>query len=211
MRVHVGESIAILLLIAPVSFAQEHPTTGCPFDGFSTNPKLAETVGSSVAYYGCAVKPGCLSMKLQPAQLVVVFSQTADWICGYVEDKSGATSAWVAAKDLRELRPDPNPPLAAWFGTWSQYDDRIQIEPAKEPSKLHLTGHAIWHGRGDVEHSGDLDGEVVPSGNHLHYSEGPEACTVDLTLFGEYLVANDNDRCGGMNVRFWGVWKRSRK
>ena len=44
---------------------------------------------------------------------------------------------------------------------------------------------------------------------HRHFKI--PSCTVDLTLIGKYLVANDNDKCGGQNVRFWGVWKRAPK
>jgi hypothetical protein len=211
VRIHIRESIAILFLIARLSSAQQHSTRDCQFDGLSANPKLAETVASSVAYYGCGANRDCLSKKLQQGEPVVVFSQSAEWICGYVEDNNGATPAWVPARDLRELKPDPNPSLAAWFGMWSQSDDRIQIQPARDPSKVHLTGHATWHGARGVKHYGELEGEAIHSGNHFHYSEGPDACTVDLTLFGKYIVADDNERCGGMNVRFWGLWTRARK
>ena len=32
-----------------------------------------------------------------------------------------------------------------------------------------------------------------------------------VALIGKYILANDNNMCGGMNVRFWGIWKRARK
>jgi len=187
--------------------AQEHPRTNCEFNGFSATPNLAVTVAASVAYYGCTVKPGCLSMKIGKGQPIVLFQRSADWICGYAENKDGAAPAWVAAAQVRELQPDPNPPLTAWLGNWNNGQDRIQIKPSNQPSKLVLIGHATWHGAGDVEHSGDVGGDVTPNGNHIHYSEGADACTIDLTLFGNYIVANDNNGCGGMNVRFWGIWR----
>jgi hypothetical protein len=42
----------------------------------------------------------------------------------------------------------------------------------------------------------------------VHYTED-DICTVNLALLGNYLLANDNNMCGGVNVRFWGVWKRA--
>jgi hypothetical protein len=38
-----------------------------------------------------------------------------------------------------------------------------------------------------------------PAGK-LHLAGDAESCTVELTLIGKYLVANDINRCGGMNV-----------
>jgi hypothetical protein len=58
-------------------------------------------------------------------------------------------------------------------------------------------------------HTGEFAGEAASVGNHLHFMEGSaDSCTVDLTLYGEFILAVDNDRCGGMNVRFSGTWKR---
>jgi hypothetical protein len=46
----------------------------------------------------------------------------------------------------------------------------------------------------------------------LHFVEADaDSCIVDLTLIGKHLVANDNARCGGFNVRFWGIWNRAGK
>ena len=212
MRIRMKGWYALTAVALPLSVAaQEHPRTDCEFDGFSATPKLAVTSVSSVALYACTVKPGCVSMKIEKGQPIVLFRRSADWFCGYVQNKDGAAPAWVAAAEVSELQPDPNPPGTAWLGTWNNDRNRIQIKPANQDSKLILTGHATWHGHADVEDSGDVDGEVTPSGNHIHYSEGPDACTIDLTLFGIYMVASDNNSCGGMNVRFWGIWRRTRK
>ncbi len=191
--------------------AEQHPTTACEFNGFGANPKLALTVISSVAYYGCSEKSNCLSMKLHKQQPIVIFRKSGDWICGYVENEDGAAPVWVPANQLSEVRVDPNPPVTAWVGSWTNGGNRIELRPTSDPSKLALTGHASWHGAGDVEHFGEVGGEVTTSGNHIHYSEGADACNIDLTLFGNHLVANDNDKCGGMNVRFWGIWTRAEK
>ena len=212
MRIRMKLWYAMAAMALPLSVAaQEHPRTDCEFNGFSATPNLALTVVSSVAFYGCTAKPGCLSMKLAKGQPIVLFRRSADWICGYAENKDGAAPVWVAAAEVSEIEADPNPPVPAWLGNWNNGPNRIQIKPTNQHSKLVLTGHATWHGTADVEHSGDVDGDVIPNGNHIHYSEGPGGCTIDLTLIGNYIVANDNNGCGGMNVRFWGIWSRTRK
>ena len=45
---------------------------------------------------------------------------------------------------------------------------------------------------------------VVPASSAFHISP------YGLALIGKYLLANDNNMCGGANVRFWGVWRRAR-
>jgi hypothetical protein len=58
----------------------------------------------------------------------------------------------------------------------------------------------------------DTKGNAIPSGNHLHFVEdGPNSCTIDLTLLGKFILASDNQLCGGMNARFQGFWKRARR
>ena len=129
-----------------------------------------------------------------------------DWACGYVEGRKGSTQRWIPLKDIRLLPSDPTPPLAAWVGTWKQGDNRIRIQNSKTSDKLSLDGEAYWHGFGDNVHSGEFSADAKPAGNHLHVEDS--SCQTDLALWGRYLLAMDNNMCGGMNVRFWSVWKR---
>jgi hypothetical protein len=88
----------------------------------------------------------------------------------------------------------------------------VVISLSEVPGKLGIKGTAEWHGERGVTHEGALNGEVEPDGNHLSYREGqpPEwGCVVSLTMVGKYIVADDNRRCGALNVRFWGIWKRA--
>jgi hypothetical protein len=207
---------AAAILVSAVSWcaAQDRPKTLCSFDGFSANPILAEiaTAKTTVGYSGCSSGQNCLSTKLAPGDPVVVFQVEGDWTCGYLSQAKGAGPGWVRSSDIRPVTFDAAPPLDAWVGTWSNGDDRNRIQTTKAPGKLELQGEAVWHGRTkDAVHTGDFAGEVAPVGNHLHFVESDaDSCTVDLTLIGKYLVANDNNRCGGENVRFWGIWKRPR-
>jgi len=205
MRIFTALSIVICFTAA----AQDRPRKLCSFDGFSADPKLAEVTQATVGYFGCASAKDCLPTNLAAGDAVTPYHTDGDWTCAYIQQSDGAGPGWVKSRDLREVAADPAPPLDAWFGSWRNGQGRIRIEASRPSGKLRLAGDAEWHGVGDVVHTGNFEGEAVPEGNHLHFVEGGAgSCTVDLTLIGKYLVASDNDGCGGMNVRFWGVWKR---
>ena len=177
-----------LAFLATLSIAagQPAPQSPCIFDGFDTNAKLAEIINTG--------------------DPVVVSRVEGDWTCGYLTSRKGAAQGWVRSHDIRLLSFDPNPPLAAWIGTWAQDENRIRIQNSKTAGKVTLDGEAYWHGlRGNVN-SGEFSAEATPAGNHLHLED--ELCQIDLAMWGKYLLASDNNMCGGMNVRFWGVWKR---
>lgn len=202
---------ALYLAFLPCLRSQDRPGKQCAFDGFSSDPKLAQvTAKSTTAYVGCSTARDCRPVKLSARDAVVVYSVEAGWTCGYLSQRSGAGPGWVRTEDTASVLADAHPPLDSWAGIWANGDGRIQIQGGK--GRLVLHGNAVWHGRGDVVHTGSFEGEAVPAENHVHFVEdGPDSCTIDLTLIGGHLVANDNDHCGGMNVRFWGVWKRAAK
>jgi hypothetical protein len=186
------------------------PASACDFDGFDVNARLAEVSRPSTGYYGCAAGRKCIPMTLAPGDTVVIARPEGDWTCGYLTGRKGAAQGWVRSQDLQGVQADPNPPQNAWTGTWVQDKNRITIESSKNPGKLALDGEAYWRGGRDNVHEGSISGEVTPAGNHAHYDEGsPESCSVDLALLGNYLLTNDNNKCGGLNVRFWGVWRRA--
>lgn len=203
MRIHA----LLAMFICAAAMAQERPRKACSFDGFSADGKLAEVTRPTVGYYGCESGKDCLPAKLAAGDVVAPYHADGDWTCAYIQQRDGAGPGWVKTSDVRDIPADTAPPLGAWAGTWANGLGRIRI--AASNGKLHLTGEAEWHGPGGVVHTGDFEGDAAPQGNHLHFVEaGADTCTVDLTSIGRYLVANDNDRCGGMNVRFWGIWKR---
>jgi len=193
-----------------IAAGQQVPTAACDFDGFDVQAKLAEIAKPTNAYYACAVGRKCLPMLLKAGDLVVISRSEGDWTCGYLISAKGSAQGWVRLVDFRPVEADPNPPLTAWIGTWVQGENRITIERSNTPGKISLDGEAYWRGGRDNVHEGAIAGEATPQGNRLHYEEGSaESCNIDLALIGKYLLASDNNKCGGMNVRFWGVWRRS--
>jgi hypothetical protein len=162
---------------------------------------------ATTAYYACGTGK-CLPMRLRSTDPVVITQTEGDWTCAYLVARDGAAQGWVRSGDLRAIPSDLNPPLAAFIGTWLQDSNRIRIRASKTVGALELTGEASWHGpRGSVN-TGEVSAIAAPQENKLHIQDG--ACTIDLALSGSFLLANDNNMCGGLNVRFWGIWKRAR-
>ena len=195
---------------AAVASAQQPPSSPCEFSGFDVSARLAEVAKPTTAYYACGAGKKCLTMQLRPSDTVVISRSEGEWTCGYATTSRGAAQGWVRSQDIRAVTADPNPPLTAWLGDWVQGENRIAIKRSRDPAQLSLDGQAYWRGSRDNVHDGSIAGEAAPQGNRLHYAEAsPDSCTVDFALIGNYLLASDNNKCGGMNVRFWGVWQRS--
>jgi hypothetical protein len=102
--------------------------------------------------------------------------------------------------------PDTNPPLDRWLGTWKFYDNSLEIKRDGRSGALHVRGDALWRGLGDNVHVGEIETTARPHGRQMKLSD--ESCQVSLVLVGEFIVAADNAECGGMNVRFDGVYRK---
>lgn len=194
----------IWFLTVVAAFAQV-PKSSCDFDGFDPSAKLAEVQTATTAYYGCGTGK-CLPMALKPGDPVVITRAEGAWTCGYLVARKGSAQGWVQTANLREIAADPNPPLNAWIGEWTQDKNHIAIRESHD--KLAIDGEAYWFGAQHVGRIGEISGEVTPEGDRSHYVDG--ICQVDFSLIGKYLLLNDNNMCGGVNVRFWGIWKRNR-
>lgn len=204
---------AIAIAAVSIAAGQQRPKGLCQFDGFGGNLKLAEvvTAAKTTAYFGCsASEKTCSPTSLAPGDPILVYQESGDWTCGYISQADGSGPGWVRSKDIRLVKVDENPPLDAWLGTWKYFDDKLSIKKGKTAGTLALDGEATWHGSAGNVHVGDINGEAAPTGNRMHYQDGTDqdSCIVDFTLLGKYLMLNDNANCGGMNVRFWGLWKR---
>lgn len=149
---------------------------------------------------------------------VLVAQQNGDWSCvWYTSNKRGGRRDFVGWMNSAQLRRLPLKQAAAedWLGEWRYYDNRLQISAGNDDA-LEVSGDAVWYGGingfGErVVHVGSLGGAgFVEDGNLLRVREGEEeySCHVRLRLIGSSLVVDDNGNCGGMNVRFNGVYQR---
>jgi hypothetical protein len=211
--------LAILLILpgASVCGAQEKPTGRCsvPDAGFATMPgqrvHIAEVATrTAVELEECGAEKGCIVSSAAWGTPVLIYRELGGWACGYFSGREGAGPAWIRSDALRVVPYDTRPPLNSWEGTWTGGEDRVLISSGSMPGTLHLVGRAEWHGMGNDAHFGDTEGYASPVGNHLHFVQnGPNSCTIDMTLLNRYILASDNGSCGALNARFQGIWKRT--
>jgi hypothetical protein len=124
---------------------------------------------------------------------------------------------WLPAAHVKNLPLDPSPTLEKWEGTWT-VGDVLKIVVAVDPTthQLTITANAKWYGAqledgGQVVHTGDVHGKALPEGNRLIVRGGDDAggCVLEVELVDEFLAAEDNMHCGGMNVSFTDVYTRN--
>ncbi|MCA9490820.1 MAG: hypothetical protein KC621_12915 [Myxococcales bacterium] len=104
------------------------------------------------------------------------------------------------------FRADPAR-LESWIGAWSGGEASFRI--VKEGDGLALRdGEATWHGGGDRVHTGEASGALTRVGPD-HVRMEADGCVIDIHHEpAGTLRAEDNHRCGGMNVSFSWTYDR---
>jgi hypothetical protein len=140
---------------------------------------------------------------------VVVSRKYGQWICAWYQPQKGSeTVGWLQADKLLVSESPARPALANWIGLWKYGKKSLDIRRDGKTGLLKVKGYAIWEGSRDNVHVGGVEAVAQPEGNQLVLVE--EECRVALKLVGDYLVADDNSGCGGVNVRFNGVFRKGR-
>jgi len=175
--------------------------------------------------FACSVNktnPGCLAQKILPkhdephtTQIIATGASQGTWTCVFYDGVFG----WLPTASLAPLPSKPVATIENWLGWYRQgkdtpsiKNDRLLLTKGKLPGTIHVSGRGYWYGINDVVHFGEINADAIPYGRFLHVvdGEGEGACVLDLALdpSTHTLAANDNSNCGGMNVRFWGMWTR---
>jgi hypothetical protein len=214
--------LILLALFAPAhALAQEsgNPPNFCrngAFPSDSTEFRTARVVGreGTRAYFhgdeeGCP-GPQCRTKAyVIPGDEVVVSKSFGDWLCAWYQPSKGSeTVGWIPAHQLSLNETPKTPPPSAWLGRWEFYRQTLDVKRDARTGLLRVEGEAFWKGLGDNIHTGVVNGAARPEGNVLVVEE--DICRVTLRLVGAYLVVSDNSDCGGMNVRFDGVYRKKR-
>ena len=143
-----------------------------------------------------------------PGQALLLGGSRPGYVCALFASGLEARAGWVPQRRIAPaaLSVDPAPPLAAWVGTWRQYDNKIVL--TRVGDRLSASGEAYWPSKSIMPaNEGEFSGTAAPSGRRLHFAtDSPDPCLVDLTLAGEFLFADDNRMCGGHNVAFTGIF-----
>ena len=206
------------------------PTAKCDFHGARADAPLRQISGGGTPYwFACGVRKGaaCIAGSLPAGLVVSVDHEESGWSCVTGGD---STSGWVDTARLEGVPSEPKIPHDDWLGWWHQFEptkemadggDVLLLTTGSTPGSIRVSGRAIWYGAvvdgHPVEHFGQVNGEAVPVGRHLHVVEenGGETgngCVLDLSMDNSgkmpTLTAYDNSQCGGMNVNFGGRWTR---
>lgn len=190
----------------------------------SADFRIAEATGKkndNIFFYNdfetdCPGKESCRGKAyVVPGDRLIVSRSFGDFGCAWFEPAEGLPRiGWIKLASLKFSNTLTKAPLTAWLGEWRYADNSIKFTHNKLAGFLNVTGDALWRGAGDNVHIGELDERVEPNGNTLKVgaTETDEfACKVTMQLIGEFLVADDNMRCGGANVTFSGVYRRTRR
>jgi hypothetical protein len=183
--------------------------------------RLATIAGSGRAYF-LGDMDGCPNAEARcrqrtyvvPGDRVVAGRSRGGYVCVYYPSRGGGSAGWMEVGRLEAVATDPNPPLSAWLGSWSE-DGNPRVTFERRGSGLAVEGEAYWPSRNPSprDYPGGPNegtiGEILQvSGNRAHAPE----CHVRFTLLGDFIVAADPDmQCGGMNVSFSGVYRRVRR
>ncbi len=136
------------------------------------------------------------------------------WSCAMV----GGWSGWVPNDRLAPVPATPAITTRQWLGTWVNTHvgagrDRLILTHSRAGhGVIRVDGKAYYTNAAHSVNYGGLGGDALAMGPFLHIVDQSDqpGCILDLT----YNPANgtfravDNQRCGGFNVSFDGVWRR---
>ena len=83
------------------------------------------------------------------------------------------------------------------------------LEQGARGDELLVSGTALWIGLNDNVHIGELaEATAQRDGDGLKLAPY-DGCAVTLRRAGPWLIVDDNMGCGGLNVTFRGVYRRT--
>ena len=111
---------------------------------------------------------------------------------------------FLPIEHLVSISPDTALDAEFLIGQWRRDEaSRIRIAGAGLAG-LRAAGTGVWRGRGTINEGEFLADFRVGADTTATFRDG--GCAVTLERRGPYLLANDNGRCGGNNVRFVGIY-----
>jgi hypothetical protein len=151
-----------------------------------------------------------------PGDELLLGKVSGDWTCAWYQGKARETVGWVPNKNL-VIQP-PEASGIDWLGTWKAYNHPGYINIASKDGVVYVQANTRWTGAklpdgSRVEHLGDMAGELRIDKHRARFGGAWDAagweCAAQFTRVGRFLVVHDNAQCGGVNVRFDGVYTRA--
>lgn len=179
---------------------------------------LAKVVGTPRLFLlgdmdGCPAKgePACRQRSyVISGDTVLTGRDIGRFRCAFFPNKGGGSSGWVDKTHLQTL-PLATPKLKDWAGDWHNGDNNLRIRA--RGGQLYVKGNAFWPSANPADwpstHLGEIEASATPKGATITLRD--DICHMDVHWLGDALVVSDNAECGGMNVRFNGVYQRAAK
>lgn len=220
-------ALAILMLRAPAAFGAEQPKVEAEclsYDSAYENAPLflvKPEVGQQRVYMykqtqRCPKDSPCASRQksfVVAGDVVFAGPPNNGFRCVYYGSAKGKIIAgFVPVENLALLNEDTELSPEFVIGKWNYESDSIQIK-AGSGGSLSAEGAAYYQTSETVnEGSLSASASVVAGQQELVFKEGSDetSCVVKLHRRGPYLVASDNSNCGGLNVRFDGIYTKSK-
>jgi hypothetical protein len=134
--------------------------------------------------------------------------------CAYYGRPNGKIVAgFIPDDDLKPLAEDTSMSIDFVIGTWNYESDSIVIKAAAA-GQVSGDGQATYQTAETVNEGGfSAQAPLAAGQKELVFKDGNDeaSCLVKLHRRGPYLVASDNNYCGGLNVRFDGIYTKARK
>jgi len=224
MRLRKALLLLLLASCAQAASAQDsggNPANWCRNGAFASDSrefKVARVRGprGARAYFygedeGCPA-PGAKCVRkayVVAGDALVVSRAFGEYACAWFRPARGyETVGWLRADQLELAEADANPPASRWLGEWVMHENGFTIRRDAKAGVLRVEGSATWHGVGDNVHVGEVNASAAPAGNTLTLED--DICTITLRLVGDFIVADDNGECGGVNVTFDGVYRKKK-
>ena len=163
---------------------------------------------------GCPAKgePACRQRSyVVNGDTVVTGRDLGAYRCAFFPNRVGGSAGWVDRSKLQPL-PVAVPSLQDWAGNWKDGDNGLRI--TVQGGQLHVEGDAYWPSANPTPEQrpygpnmGQVEARAAPRGADVEFAE--DTCKVRVHSLGEVLIVADNSECGGMNVRFNGVYRRA--
>ena len=132
-----------------------------------------------------------------------------DFSCAWFKPTNGyGTMGWLHTDVLEPLLHNTDPNLEEWQGIWANDVNELAISLSRYESGLIIEGIAFWYGLNDNVHTGSVFGRAWSRNNTLTLFDSDYGCRLELWLLDDFMVAQDNKQCGGVNVTFDGVYSR---
>ncbi|WP_313443110.1 hypothetical protein [Stenotrophomonas sp.] len=180
---------------------------------------LAKVTGTPRLYLlgdmdGCPAKgePACRQRSyVVSGDTVVTGGDLGGYRCAFFPNKVGGSAGWVDRSKLQPL-PVAAPSLKDWAGDWKDGDNGLSI--SVRGGQLHVEGDAYWPSANPPPEQrpygpnlGQVEALATPRGADVEFVD--DSCRMTVHSLGSVLIVADNSECGGMNVRFNGVYRRT--